>query len=101
MPQKLPVNNFEWIKDTALFNEDFIKTMMKKVMNDIFLKWMFNIFRTYINFMRPCQIDFLFGVTLAHAEKLGALNLFIHKLARRFILIIIGEKDTTFYTFQF
>ena len=100
MPKKLPVNNFEWIKDTALFNEDFIKTMMKKVMNDIFLKWMFNIFRTYINFMRPCQIDFLFGVTLAHAEKLGALNLFIQKLARRFILII-SEKDTTFYTFQF
>ena len=82
MPQKLPVNNFEWIKDTALFNEDFIKTMMKKVMNDIFLKWMFNIFRTYINFLRLCQIDFLFNVTLAHATKIGALNLFIQKLAR-------------------
>ena len=25
MPQKLPVNNFEWIKDTSQFNEDFIK----------------------------------------------------------------------------
>ena len=24
MPQKLPVNNFEWIKDTSQFNEDFI-----------------------------------------------------------------------------
>ena len=82
MPKKLPVNNFEWIKDTALFNKDFIKTMMKKVMNDIFLKWMFNIFRTYINFLRLCQIDFLFSVTLAHAKKLGALNLFIQKLAR-------------------
>ena len=23
--QKLPVNNFEWIKDTSQFNEDFIK----------------------------------------------------------------------------
>ena len=24
MLQKLPVNNFEWIKDTSQFNEDFI-----------------------------------------------------------------------------
>ena len=26
MSQKLPVNNFEWIKCTSQFNEDFIKT---------------------------------------------------------------------------
>ena len=25
MSQKLPVNNFEWIKDTSQFNEDFTK----------------------------------------------------------------------------
>ena len=25
MPQKLPVSNFEWIKNTFQFNEDFIK----------------------------------------------------------------------------
>ena len=25
MSEKLPVNNFEWIKDTSQFNEDFIK----------------------------------------------------------------------------
>ena len=25
MSQKLPVNNFEWIKDTSQFNEGFIK----------------------------------------------------------------------------
>ena len=25
MSQKLPVDNFEWIKDTCQFNEDFIK----------------------------------------------------------------------------
>ena len=25
MPQKLPINNFEWIKDTSQFNEAFIK----------------------------------------------------------------------------
>ena len=36
MSKKLPLNNFEWIKDTSQFNEDFIKTVMKKVMKDIF-----------------------------------------------------------------
>ena len=25
MLQKLPVNNFEWVKDTSQFNKDFIK----------------------------------------------------------------------------
>ena len=35
MSQKLPVNNFEWIKDTSQLNEGFIKTIMKKVMKDI------------------------------------------------------------------
>ena len=25
MPQKLLVNNFEWIEDTSQFNENFIK----------------------------------------------------------------------------
>ena len=28
--QKLPVNNFEWIKDTFQFNEDFIKSYNEK-----------------------------------------------------------------------
>ena len=27
MPEKLPVNNFEWIKDTSQLNEDFIKKL--------------------------------------------------------------------------
>ena len=41
--QKLPVNNFEWIKDSSQFNEDF--------MNGTFLKLMFNIFKNYMNFI--------------------------------------------------
>ena len=43
MLQKPPVNNFAWIKYTSQFNEDFIKTTMKKVMKDTFLKLMSNI----------------------------------------------------------
>ena len=46
MSQKLPVNNFERVKDTCQFNEDFIeKTIMKKVMKDIFLKLMLTILK--------------------------------------------------------
>ena len=37
MPQKLSVSNFEWIKDTSQFKDDFIKkTIMNKVKKDIF-----------------------------------------------------------------
>ena len=30
MSQKLPINNFEWIKETSQFNEDFIKNYNKE-----------------------------------------------------------------------
>ena len=30
MLQKLPVNNFEWIKDNSQFNEDFAKNYNKE-----------------------------------------------------------------------
>ena len=51
--QKLPVNSFEWIKDTSQFREDFIKkTLLKKAMEAIFLKLMFNILKNYMNFMK-------------------------------------------------
>ena len=51
-PQKLPVNNFEWIEETSHCNEDFIKkTIMKKVIRGIFLMLMFNTQKEYINFI--------------------------------------------------
>ena len=51
MSQKFPVNKFEWIEDTSQFNEDFIKTIMKKTMKDIFLKLMFKTLKNYMNFI--------------------------------------------------
>ena len=36
--QKLPVNNFEWIKDTFQFNEDFIKDYNEESHNGYFLE---------------------------------------------------------------
>ena len=50
MSQKLPVNNFEWIKYTSQYNEDFIKNY-NAVMEDIFLKLKFNTLKTYMNFI--------------------------------------------------
>ena len=40
MSQKLPVNDFKWVKqeDLSQFSEDFIKTMMKIVILDVFLE---------------------------------------------------------------
>ena len=38
MSQKLPVNGFRWVEDLSQFNEDFIKSMMKIVISDIFLR---------------------------------------------------------------
>ena len=56
MSQKLPVDNFEWIKDTSQFNEDFIKkTIMKKVMKDIFWKLMFSILKNCMNLIMICR----------------------------------------------
>ena len=52
MLRKFPVNNFGWIEDTSIFSEDFQKkTMLKKVMKDIFLKVMFNILKNYMKFI--------------------------------------------------
>ena len=51
MSHRLLLNNFEWIRDNSQFNEDFIKTIMQKMMKNIFLKLMFNILKNYMNFI--------------------------------------------------
>ena len=53
MSQKLPVNGFKWVKNLSEFNEfifviDFIKTIMKIVIRDIFLKYMYSIQKSYL-----------------------------------------------------
>ena len=59
MLQKLPVNKFEWIKETSQFNEWFIKNYDedgKKVMKDILLKLMFNTQKNYMKFIRTYHL---------------------------------------------
>ena len=38
MSKKLPVNNFEWIKDTSQFNKDFIKNYNEQSDEGYFLE---------------------------------------------------------------
>ena len=38
MSQKIPVNNFEWIKDTSQFNKDFIKSYNQESDEEYFLE---------------------------------------------------------------
>ena len=53
MSKKLPVNNFEGIQDNSKHNEGFIKkTIIKKMMKDIFSKLMFHILKNYKNFIK-------------------------------------------------
>ena len=51
MSQKLPVNNFQWIKNTSQFNEDFIKNLNEESDEGYFLEVMFNILKNYMNFI--------------------------------------------------
>ena len=39
MSQKLPVNNFQWMKDICQFNEDFIKNYNEKNDEGYFLEF--------------------------------------------------------------
>ena len=39
LSEKLPVNKFEWVKDTSQLDEDFIKTIATKKVMKVMKKW--------------------------------------------------------------
>ena len=41
MSQKLPANNFEWVRQTSQFNENFIKNYNEESNEGYFLKLVF------------------------------------------------------------
>ena len=51
MSQNRTVDGFELVENTSQFSKDFIQTAMSIVMKEIFLKLMFSILETYMNFM--------------------------------------------------
>ena len=51
MSQKLSINNFDWMKVTSQFNEDFIKNYNEEMVKDRLQKLMFNILKNDMNFI--------------------------------------------------
>ena len=49
MSQKLPVNNFEWIKNTSQFNEDFLKIYNEESDEECFLEVAVQYLENYMN----------------------------------------------------
>ena len=45
------LHEFEFIKDTCQFNEDFVKSYNEESYEGYFFKLMFNILKNYINFI--------------------------------------------------
>ena len=55
MSQKILVNNFEPIKDTSEFIQDFMKNYNEESDERYFQKSMFNILKNYMNFIMICH----------------------------------------------
>ena len=51
MSQNLTVDGFELVENTSQFSKDFIETKINIVMKEIFLKLMFRILKTYMDFI--------------------------------------------------
>ena len=51
MLKKLPVNNFEWVKDISQFNEDVIKNCNEESDKGYFLEVDVQYIKNYINFI--------------------------------------------------
>ena len=51
MSHRHSINNFKQIEETSQFNEDFRKTILKKVMRDIILKLKFDTRKNYMKFI--------------------------------------------------
>ena len=69
--QKLPVNNFEWIKHTSQFLEDFIKNCNEKSDEGYFLEVDFQ----YLEKLHELHNDLSFlpeRMRIEKVEKLGA-----------------------------
>ena len=79
MSQKLSVNNFEWIKDLSLFNEDFIKNYNEES-KDVFSKLIFNILEHCLKFImiyhfyqKECKLKISKSMFLIRMIKLNML----------------------------
>ena len=65
MLQKHSVNNFEWMKDTCQFNEDFIKNYTKESYKRYFLE----VYRQYLEKLHEFHNDLSFLPERIKIEK--------------------------------
>ena len=81
MSQKLPVNCFEWTEDISEFDEGFIKSIMKKVTKEIFMKLIFTARKIYTAFnliyhfyLKEWKLKNLKSLLLIYTIKLNKLS---------------------------
>ena len=74
MSQKLPVNNFEWIKDISQFNEDFIKNYNGESDERYFLE----VDVQYLENLHELHNDLLFSPDRMKIEKVKKLVANLH-----------------------
>ena len=68
MSQKLPLNNFEWVKDNSQFNEDFIKNYSEQSDVDV----------QYLEKLHDLHHDFPFLPERIKTEKVEKLVTNLH-----------------------
>ena len=74
MSQKLPVNNFEWIKDTSQFNEDLIKNYNEESDEGYFLE----VYIQYLEKLYELHNDLLFLPERMKIERVERLVANLH-----------------------
>ena len=74
MFQKFPVNNFEWIKDTAQFNEDFIRSCNEESDEEYFLE----VDIPYLETLHELRNDLTFLLERMKIEKAEKLATDLH-----------------------
>ena len=83
MSQKLPVNNFEWIKETSQFNEDFIKNYIEESDDGYF----FEVDVQYLEMLHELHNNLPFLSERIKIEKVEKLVANLHDTNEYFIPI--------------
>ena len=74
MSQKLPLNNFEWIKDVSQFDERFVKNYTKDIDEGHFLE----VDVQYLEKLHELHNDLLFLLEKMKIEKIKRLLANLH-----------------------
>ena len=93
MSQNLPVNNFEWIKDTSQFNEDFIKNCNEESDEGYFVE----VDVQYLEKLHELHNDLLFLPERMKIEKVEKLVCNLHDKTEYVIYIRNSKQAINYY----